>query len=133
MRDTNTGNGQSRAGAEQSAGVGNSTMFGLDQFAAMNGQGMQAFVQAGTNWLKAIETVQREMLSFAQNRFSESLARSQTLAKCTSVEELVNLQTEFVRSTVDSYIQETQKLTSLCTSLAQQGIPGAPSETKGSD
>lgn len=119
MRDNGNGKAE-RQGAFGNGANGNGAPFSFDQFtSAFNGQGMQTFMQAGTAWMKALESVQREMVSFAQNRVNEGIARSQSLAKCTSMEELVSMQTEFLRSTMDSYIQETQKIAGMCSELAK--------------
>jgi hypothetical protein len=76
----------------------------------MNGKLMACYARAGqTAFMNAVK-MNQELLRFAGERFQADVAAFQTLARCTSWNELADCQTDFARTATEAYETELSKL-----------------------
>lgn len=92
----------------------------VDEFASFNKGNVEAFVQAGNVTAKAIEAINAELLAFSKSSLEDSLAAAKHLMSAKTLNELVELQSNFAKSALDSYLQETTKLGELSARVAQE-------------
>ncbi|MDJ0948711.1 MAG: phasin family protein [Alphaproteobacteria bacterium] len=83
---------------------------------------MEAFVRAGEAVLKGMVSLNEEVMSFADKRMRAQIDTSQSLAKCSTFAEAMELQSEFARSATEDYLEEANKLLSLSAEVTKEGM-----------
>ena len=106
------GNGNTRSGRDE-AGMDFS---GFAPFAA---QGLEAIVRAGNVWMKGVGSLNEEVLSFSQDQLGKYMDASQSLLRCSSLEQALSTQGDLARSTLETYSREANKLLSLTAQIAR--------------
>lgn len=93
-----------------------------DEAASLGQENVDAYVRSGTVFAQGVESMGKELMSFAQSAVEANVATAQALFGVTTVRELFDLQTEFQRSRIDSMIAESAKLTELSMALANDAF-----------
>lgn len=106
------GNGNGRSGRDE-AGMDFSA---VAPFAA---QGLEAMMRAGNAWMKGVGSLNEEMLSFSQDQLGKYMDASQSLLRCSSLEQALSTQCDLARSTLETYSREANKLMSLTAQIAR--------------
>ncbi|PHS28208.1 MAG: phasin family protein [Robiginitomaculum sp.] len=78
-----------------------------------------AMVQSLTIAGKGIEAINTEMSGFAKTSLEKGVATAQALAGAKSLQEVVELQSSFAKTAMESYLSGLNILTSMSTSLLQ--------------
>jgi phasin family protein len=89
-----------------------------DEATSLGQENVDAYVMCGTVFAQGVESMGKELMSFAQSAVEANVATTKALFGATTVRELIDLQTEFQRSRFDSLIAESAKLTELSMALA---------------
>lgn len=89
-----------------------------DEAASLGQENVDAYVRSGTVFAQGVESMGKELMSFAQSAVEANVATAKALFGVTTVRELIDLQTEFQRSRFDSLVAESAKLTELSMALA---------------
>jgi hypothetical protein len=97
--------GKSRRNGEQAV---SDTMFG-----AIGVPGLDPLFQASNRLLDAWLAVSNELMEFGTAQLDRSLEMQQAMARATSLNEAIDLQTKFARSAVEDYLSEASKLADL--------------------
>lgn len=71
---------------------------------------VEAIVASSTIWTKGFEALSKEIAAFAQAQYEQSVATTKALFAVKSVKELVDLQTEFAKSSFDAVVAEATKV-----------------------
>lgn len=96
-----------------------STVFqGYDDVANLGKDGVDACVQSSTVVAKGFETLGLEVMTFAQGTMEAGFSAMQALAGATTFAEVIELQRAYSRSSLDSAVAESAKLTKLSITLA---------------
>lgn len=96
-----------------------STVFqGYDDVANLGKDGVDACVQSSTVVAKGFETLGLEVMTFAQGSMEAGFSAMQALAGATTFAEVIELQRAYSRSSLDSAVAESAKLTKLSITLA---------------
>ncbi len=110
---------QAVAMAQEQVEKASSSVFnGYEEVASLGQETVDAYVQSTTVFAKAVEVMGKEMMNFAQSTAEANVANAQALFGATSLQELIDLQTEISRSRYDSLVTESAKLTELSMALA---------------
>ena len=89
-----------------------------DEAASLGQENVDACVRSGAVFAQGVESMGKELMSFAQSAVEANVATAKALFGVTTVRELIDLQTEFQRSRFDSLVAESAKLTELSMALA---------------
>jgi hypothetical protein len=79
------------------------------------GATIEPFVQAGNRLLAGWVAVGNELLDFSKARLDQSLAISKALAQSASLNEAIDLQSQYARTVVQDYVAEANKIVDLGT------------------
>jgi phasin family protein len=93
-----------------------------DEAASLSQENVDACVLCGTVFAQGVESMGKELMSFAQSAVEANVATTKALFGATTLRELIDLQTEFQRSRFDSLIAESAKLTELSMALANDTL-----------
>jgi phasin family protein len=85
------------------------------------GQGnVEAFVKSSQIWAAGVQDLSKAVAATAQAQLDHTFATVKALAAIKSVKEVVDLQTNLARSSVEKAVAETGKLTDASVKLAEQ-------------
>lgn len=91
---------------------------GYGDFSSVGQENMDAVVQSGTIYAKGVETIGREVMSFAKAAVDNNVAATKAMFGAKSLREVVDLQNELTRKTFDRFLAEYGKLTEMSVKLA---------------
>ncbi len=101
---------------------------GCDEVTTLNKANVDAVVKASTVLGKGFESLGRELMDFAQAQFETSVETSRKLFAAKSVNELLGLQTEYARASLDTLLTESAKVTEMGVKVANEAL--APIQTQ---
>ncbi len=100
-----------------------STVFhGYDEVASLGKDNMDACVQCSARAAKGFEALGTEMLAFTQAAMQTGFSTAQALAAAKSLRELMDLQSAYSRSSFDSLVAESAKLTELSIAVTNEAM-----------
>lgn len=94
----------------------------VEDLVSVNNGTMDAFLRASEAVLRGVASLNEEVLSFADKRMRASIDTSQSLVKCSTFAEAMELQSRFARSATEDYLQEATKLLNLSASVTKEGM-----------
>ena len=83
-------------------------------FTELNAQGKQnldAVVASATAAQKGAEALSAQALSYGKTSWENGVAAAQTISQARSIQELIELQTGFAKSAMETYLSEVTKMT----------------------
>jgi len=102
--DVNGGNGVG------GVGMGNGTWPGGIDPAVVGATYGRTLLEMQRHWLAGMGQMQRECLSFLGERMRKDIEIAKRMAECRDVQAAMELQTAFVETARDDYMEEAQKL-----------------------
>lgn len=97
-------------------------MKNYDEMAALGQKTMAAFMASGTAYAKGYETLSAEMLAFSKQSMEEGAAVARAAMTVKSLQELIDLQTGFAKSSLDQAMAQGTKMSEIATKLAQDTV-----------
>jgi len=91
-----------------------------DEFASINKETVDVLVKSGTIWSKGVEEISRHVLALAQSSVETGIATSKAAMGAKTLKELLEVQSDWVRSTFDNAITEATKLSEISVKVANQ-------------
>lgn len=79
---------------------------------------VDTFVQTGTRLAKGVQDMSWEMMSYTQQSLQLGLRTANDLMTCRTVEDMLKVHSNFVRQSMDTFLQESAKLMDMSTSVA---------------
>ncbi|NIA72346.1 phasin family protein [Pelagibius litoralis] len=114
---------QAVAMTQEQVAKASSTVFeGYDEVTSLSQGHMDACVQSSTVVAKGVEALGQEMVLFTQGTMKAGMLMVQALAGAKTLREMIDVQTEYSRSSFDSMLAESAKLTELSVALASEAI-----------
>jgi|GEM_PF-3367672 len=95
---------------------------GYDDFASLGKDNIDACVKSGTVVAKGMEEVSKELIGFARSCLDANVKATQALMTVHSLKEVMDLQADFTRKSIDSWMAESAKLGDLSVKLANEAI-----------
>lgn len=94
---------------------------------------LSAFGDAGNAWMKGMAGFHEELATFFNTRLQHDAELTRALAGCTSWQEAIELQQNWMRETAEEYTRAAQTLTTLSTQMMTEswsrlGAPSQPSK-----
>lgn len=93
---------------------------GYDELAALNKDNMDAFVKAANIMSKGVEDLGKAYWAFAQSSVETGVEASKALLGARTINDVVDIQTDLVRSSVDTAIAEGTKLTEMAIKVTNE-------------
>lgn len=81
---------------------------------------VEAFVASSTILTKGFEALSKELVAFTQAQYEQSVSTAKALFAVKSVKELVDLQTEFAKTSFDALVAEATKVSETGIKVANQ-------------
>lgn len=92
----------------------------MDDAAALQAYGFNTMTSMGVAWVEALSDMGSEVLSFVADRIKEDVKTQHRLLHCKDVDELQEIQAEFVQKAIDQYRDETGKLVEMSRNFASK-------------
>ena len=93
---------------------------GLEKFTDLGKGSVEAYVQAATVFAKTLERVNGEVFNFSKQQMEDGVAAFKAVSGAKSVHEAWEVQTDFAKSALDSYVAQATKLNDLWLDAAKQ-------------
>lgn len=82
----------------------------FDDVAGFHKENVDAFMASSTILAKGFEALSKELMAFTQGQYEQSVSTAKALMGVKSVKELVDLQTEFAKTSFDALVAEATKV-----------------------
>jgi phasin family protein len=91
-----------------------------DDLASFGQATLQAFVASGTACVKGYEQLTAEWMAFGKQSMEDSVAAARAAMTAKSLQDLMDLQTSFARSSLDAMVAQGTRISELATKVAQE-------------
>lgn len=95
---------------------------GYDNVATFNKATMEAVIQSANAATKGIEALNAEALAFSKQSLEDAMAAAQAAMTSRSIQELIEVQTDYAKSTFDSVVGQFTKMGDMMTALAKTAV-----------
>lgn len=95
---------------------------GYDEFAAIQKEGLDAWIKASTILAKGAEDLSKAYFAIAQDAAATNSEAAQALLAAKSLQEIVDLQSEFARKAFDKSVAEGTKISELSLKIANEAF-----------
>ena len=99
---------------------------------AFNRDAVEAYGRAWGGYLEVWNRCGRELMDFAAARLRKDTELGESLSKCRTWDETAEVQSDWMRTALDDYARETEKVMEIV-SVATRQAPAAGSRAKKSD
>src|SRR5262245_33522193 len=82
---------------------------GYDQFMNFSKDSAEAMIKSANAAGKGIETINGEMFAYARKSLEDSISATKAIMACKSVDQAVQLQSEFGKALFETYVDELAK------------------------
>ena len=94
----------------------------FDELSAQSKQNLEALTASATAAQKGAEALSAQALSYGKTSWETGVAAAQTIAKARSVQELIELQTSYTKSAMETYMAEMTKMTETLTASVKDSF-----------
>jgi hypothetical protein len=101
----------------QTADRSDAVALGLSEEAAHN---LRAVAQSGTALARGLQDVSREVVSRSQKRLQRNLDGLQSLARCRSMTDLVEMQSSLLRDNLEQTVENSRRIAELTIQMAEE-------------
>lgn len=98
------------------------TLAAVNEASVYSKKNLEALVASATAAAKGAETVGAQTMAFSKKAFDDQVAAARSLVGAKSVQEVVELQTTYARSFLESYMAEMGKLTETVSSSVKESL-----------
>ena len=95
---------------------------GIAELNAEGKKNLEALVASATAAQKGAETLSAQSLAYGKKSWEDGVAAAQSLAAARSVQELVELQTNWARSAAETYLAEVTRMTDVFTASVKDSF-----------
>lgn len=97
-------------------------MKGFDEFATFNKKTMDALMQSANATTKGFEALTAEALSFQKQSLEEAMTASKAAMSSRSVQEFIEVNTDFAKNSFDAYVGQVTKFGDMFTKASKDAI-----------
>lgn len=105
---------------------------GYDEVNALNKANVDAVVEASTVLAKGIESMGRELISFAQSSMETNVATTKALFGAKTLSEIFDLQADYARKQLDTMLAESAKVTEMSVKVTNDALAPLQARTNAS-
>ena len=95
---------------------------GYDEFSALNKDTIDAYVTSGKIFAKGVESLNREIFSFAQSAMETNVASAKAIFGARNVREMLEVQAEQSRANFDNFVAESTKIAEMSVAVANEAV-----------
>lgn len=95
---------------------------GFEQFNTLGKDNMEAVVAFSTTYAKGIEAINAELAAFAKKSLEDSVTATKALMGAKTVKELVDLQSDFAKTSFDELMSKSSKLGEMYAKVTKQAL-----------
>jgi phasin family protein len=95
---------------------------GLTELNAQGKKNLEAVVESATAAQRGAEALSQQAMAYSKKSWEDGVAAAQSIAQARSVQELVELQTNFAKSAIEGYLAEMTKATDLMTASVKESF-----------
>jgi len=92
---------------------------GYDQFVSFSKDNAEAVIKSANATGKGIETINGEVFAFARKSIEEGIVATKAIMASKSVDEAIQLQSEFSKSAFEAYVDELAKFGDLALAITK--------------
>lgn len=96
-------------------------LFGASRGLAESGN-MDAVMQSRARFAKGMQDLSWEMMQFTQQSLRLSLKTANDMMSCRSVENMLEIQRDYLRESVDTFLEESAKMLEMGTNVATEAV-----------
>lgn len=94
----------------------------LNVFADFQKESLNAVMASAGAFAKGVEKLTAEQTAFSKTAFEESMANAKTAAATKSVHEAIEVNSDFVRASVEKNLGQLNKVADICASTAKDAV-----------
>jgi hypothetical protein len=98
----------------------------IDNVTALQQETVETVEHAGAALLAGVGKVQQEIAQFVTQRIREDLETQQQLMRCRSFDDIRDVQARFIKTAMDQYSAETERLLKLGTEMMTRSVERTP-------
>ncbi|WP_425989908.1 phasin family protein [Brevundimonas sp. TWP2-3-2] len=87
----------------------------MAELSAQSKQNLEALTASATAAQKGAEALSAQVVSYGKTSWENGVAAAQTISQARSIQELIELQTNFAKSAMETYLSEVTKMTETLT------------------
>lgn len=95
---------------------------GYDELATTGKENIEAWSAAGTAYGKGMEAISGEWMKFAKQMLDSNVQATKAILGAKSLNEVMDLQSDFARGSFDSVMAQSTKLGEMATKVAQDAV-----------
>jgi phasin family protein len=95
---------------------------GYDEFSVYSKGNVEAVVKAGSIYARGLEDLSKTMLAITQSQIEASVAATKAVLGCTSLRQMVDVQTGLARSHFDRFVADGSKLSEVSLKVANEAL-----------
>lgn len=111
-----------QAGQEQMREHVERTMAAVSEMGAFGKENMEAWIASATVASKGFEALSQHAVAYSKKTMETNMAAAKSMMTAKSVQELMEKQAEFARSSFDAYIAELNKMSELMAGVTKDAI-----------
>jgi phasin family protein len=92
------------------------------QATEQSARNFEAIVQSGTILAGGMQNISLELLNFARKRVEQSMHRVEALVNCRTPQELLAVQSDLVRDSLEDFVQSTRHIAEISTQMAEEAV-----------
>jgi len=94
----------------------------MEDATAFGQENVEAMVESGKIFAKAAEEMNAELMAYSKKTYEDGMAMAKELTSVKSVTELFEKQTEFAKTSFDTFVAEATKLNEMYANAAKQAF-----------
>ncbi len=98
------------------------SMTALNDFSAFQKDTVDAVISSATTASKSVEELSASTVAFAKKSMEDGVAAAKTMAGAKSVQELIEIQADYTKSSLDAYLSEVNKHSDLVSSMMKDSF-----------
>ena len=110
------------AGAKVFREAADKSAAGLAELNAHGKQNLEAMVASATAAQKGVETLSAQSVAFTKKSWEDGVAAAQSMTQARSIQELLELQTNWAKSATEAYLAEVTRATDVMTASVKDSF-----------
>lgn len=110
------------AGAKVFREAADKSAAGLSELNAQGKQNLEAMVASATAAQKGVETLSAQSVAFTKKSWEDGVAAAQGMTQARSIQELLELQTNWAKSATEAYLAEVTRATDVMTASVKDSF-----------
>ncbi len=98
------------------------TSASIAELSAQGKQNLEALTASAAAAQKGVEALSTQAAAYSKSSWETGVAAAQTIAQAKSVQELIELQTNFAKSAMETYLSEVTKMTETLTASVKDSF-----------